>query len=109
SRNRSADLRMFRAPILVGCRQCPPRPRARPKKDARNFHFHPPDVSGEPSSRCLEDHPPDVPTPSPRPRSPTAPPPRAPSLALEKSLAPVGCNLGHLCRKLSPVRPHRPL
>src|SRR6516162_9672785 len=46
-----------------------PRPRARPKKDARNLHFHPPDVSGGPSSRCLEDHPPDVPTSSPRPRA----------------------------------------
>src|SRR5262249_4051593 len=43
-RNTFAELHMVPAPILVGCRQFPPRPRARPKKDARNLHFHPPEV-----------------------------------------------------------------
>src|SRR5262249_12907822 len=53
-RNRFAELRMFPAPILVGSA----RPRA-PKKRCPQPSF--------PSSRCLEDHPPDVPTPSPHP------------------------------------------
>src|SRR5262249_30287770 len=56
-RNTFAELHMVPAPILVGCRQFPPAPPRAPKKRCPQPSF--------PSSRGLEDHPPDVWRPAP--------------------------------------------